>query len=80
MAVLSDPERLWQQPLIQVLAARMELTQASDLLIPTTLVFASAAVLAALIRMTNLLLNASPLRPWAQTLAVRPIDVPLSAL
>jgi ATP-binding cassette, subfamily B, bacterial PglK len=57
LAVLSDPERLWQQPLIQALAARVGLTAASDLLLPATLAFAAAAVLAALIRLANLWLN-----------------------
>ncbi len=57
LAVLSDPERLWQQPLIRSLAARMGFTAASDLLLPATLAFAAAAVLAALIRLLNLWLN-----------------------
>jgi len=57
LAVLSDPERLWQQPLVQLLAAQFGLTKASDLLLPTTLAFAVAALLAAFIRLTNLWLN-----------------------
>ena len=57
LAVLSDPERLWQQPLVQALAARVGFTQAGELLLPATLAFAAAAVLAALIRLTNLWLN-----------------------
>jgi ATP-binding cassette, subfamily B, bacterial PglK len=57
LAVLSDPQRLWQQPLVQVLAARVGFTQPSDLLLPATLAFAAAAVLAALIRLANLWLN-----------------------
>ena len=57
LAVLSDAERLWQLPLIQVLAARVGFMAASDLLMPATLTFAAAAVLAALIRLTNLWLN-----------------------
>jgi ABC-type bacteriocin/lantibiotic exporter with double-glycine peptidase domain len=57
LAVLSDPERLWQQPLIQALAARVGFTAASDLLLPATLAFAAAVVLAALIRLANLWLN-----------------------
>jgi ABC-type multidrug transport system fused ATPase/permease subunit len=58
LAVLSDPERLWQLPLVQALAARVGFTQASELLLPATLVFAAVAVLAALIRLANLWLNA----------------------
>ncbi|QNI44034.1 ABC transporter type 1/ ATPase component [Synechococcus sp. WH 8101] len=57
LAVLSDPEPLWQQPFIQVLAARLGFTAASDLLLPATFSFAAAAVLAALVRLTNLWLN-----------------------
>ena len=57
LAVLSDPERLWQQPLVQAMAVRVGFTQASQLLLPATLVFAVAAVLAALVRLTNLWLN-----------------------
>jgi len=57
LAVLSNPQQLWQQPLIQVLATRAGFTAASDLLMPATLAFAAAAVLAALIRLLNLWLN-----------------------
>lgn len=57
LAVLSDPQRLWRQPMVEELAIRMGFTSASQLLIPATLTFASAAVLAALIRLANLWLN-----------------------
>jgi len=57
LAVLSDPERLWQQPLVQALAGRVGFTEASELLLPATLAFVAAAVLAALIRLANLWLN-----------------------
>ncbi|QNI57163.1 ABC transporter type 1/ ATPase component [Synechococcus sp. BIOS-U3-1] len=57
LAVLSDPERLWQQPLVQAFAAQVGFTTATQLIIPTTLMFAFAAVFAALIRLTNLWLN-----------------------
>ena len=57
LAVLSDLERLWQQPLVQALAARVGFTIASELLLPVTLLFAAAAVLAAFIRLVNLRLN-----------------------
>lgn len=57
LSVLSDPQRLWQQQLVQVLAARVGFTQASQLLLPATLGFAAAAVLAALIRLVNLWFN-----------------------
>jgi ABC-type bacteriocin/lantibiotic exporter with double-glycine peptidase domain len=57
LAVLSDPERLWQQPQVQALAGRVGFTAASELLLPATLVFAVAAVLAAVVRLANLWLN-----------------------
>ena len=57
LAVLSDPERMWQQPLVQALAGRVGFTQASELLLPATLAFAVAAVLAAVVRLANLWLN-----------------------
>ena len=57
MVVLSDPERLWQQPLVQLIAAQIGFTQASDLLLPATLAFALAALLTAFIRLMNLWLN-----------------------
>jgi ATP-binding cassette, subfamily B, bacterial PglK len=57
LAVLSDPERLWQQPLVQVLAGRVGFTEASELLLPATLTFAVAAVLAAVVRLAKMWLN-----------------------
>lgn len=57
LAVLSDPQWLWQQPLVHDLASRVGLVAASQLVIPTTMMFASAAVMAALIRLANLWLN-----------------------
>jgi ABC-type multidrug transport system fused ATPase/permease subunit len=57
LAVLSDPERLWQLPLIQELAALVGLSQAGELLLPATAAFATTAVLAALIRLANLWLS-----------------------
>jgi len=57
LAVLSDPERLWQQPLAQTLAARVGFTTANQLVLPASLVFAAATVLSALIRLANLWLN-----------------------
>ena len=57
MAVLSDPQQLWNQPLVQELAVQVGWTQPSQLLLPTTLSFAAAAVLAALVQLMNLSLN-----------------------
>jgi ABC-type multidrug transport system fused ATPase/permease subunit len=57
LAVLSNPEQLWQQPLIQPLALWLGYSQAQQLVLPATAAFALAAVLAALIRVLNLWLN-----------------------
>jgi len=57
LAVLSEPERLWQQPLVQALASNVGYSVASQLLLPATLAFAAAALLAALVRLANLWMN-----------------------
>ena len=57
LAVLSDPELLWQKPLVQSLSSQIGLTEASQLILPSTLIFGLAAVLAAAIRLMNLWLN-----------------------
>lgn len=58
LAVLTDPEQLWQQPLVEELSSWLGFQQATELLVlllPIT--FAAAALLAALVRLTNLWLN-----------------------
>jgi ATP-binding cassette subfamily B protein len=57
LAVLSDPQQLWQQPQVQELASRVGFNSPSQLLIPVTLIFAATAILAAFIRLSNLWLN-----------------------
>jgi ATP-binding cassette, subfamily B, bacterial PglK len=57
LAALSDPERLWQQPLVHALAGLVGITAAGQMLLPATLAFVVAALLAALIRLANLWLN-----------------------
>lgn len=57
LAVLTNPGHLWQQPLIKELALRLGYSQAQQLLLPSTLAFAFAAVIAAAIRILNLWLN-----------------------
>ena len=54
LSVLTDPDKLWRQPIIQSLVSGSALTSSSDLVMPVTFLFASSAVLAALIRLTNL--------------------------
>lgn len=57
LAVLSDPERLWRQPLAQALAASAGLTSPSELIAPACAGFAAASISAALVRLLNLSLN-----------------------
>ena len=57
LAILSDPDLLWQHQLTRDLAAQLGFNSASQLLLPVTLLFAAAAVLAALVRLVNLWLN-----------------------
>ena len=57
LGVLSEPELLWQRPLVQALAEQMGWSNSSQLVIPTALAFATSAVLAAFIRLANLWLN-----------------------
>ena len=57
LAVVSDPARLWQQPLVQDLSSRIGYTQPNELVFPVTIVFSIAVVLAALVRLANIWLN-----------------------
>ncbi len=57
LAVLSDPQRLWQLPLVRSVAAGLGISAAQNLLLPVTLLFGLAAVLAAAVRLLNLWLN-----------------------
>ena len=57
LSVLSDPETLWDQQFVQTFVGWFGLTQASQLILPASLLFSAAAVLAALIRLINLWLN-----------------------
>lgn len=57
LAVLSNPEQLWQQPWIQPLVLSVGYTEAQQLVLPATVAFAFAAVLSAVIRLLNTWLN-----------------------
>lgn len=57
LAVLTNPQILWQQPLVQSLALRAGFTGAQQLVLPASICFALAAALAASIRILNLLLS-----------------------
>jgi ABC-type multidrug transport system fused ATPase/permease subunit len=57
LALLSDPQRLWQLPLVRGVAADLGMTGAQELMLPVTLLFGLAAVLAAAVRLLNLWMN-----------------------
>lgn len=57
LAVLSSPENLFKQPIIQELASHMGISQPLQLVLPSTFIFAFASVIAAGIRLLNLWLN-----------------------
>ena len=57
LAVLANPEGLWNQPLVQQWAPRLGIAGAQELLLPITIAFALAALAAGAIRLLNLWLN-----------------------
>lgn len=57
LAVLANPEGLWNQPLVQQWAPRLGITNPEALLLPITIAFALAALAAGAIRLLNLWLN-----------------------
>ncbi|MCP9910870.1 ABC transporter ATP-binding protein [Cyanobium sp. BA20m-p-22] len=57
LAVLANPEGLWNQPLVQQWAPRLGIASAQELLLPITIAFAVAALAAGVIRLLNLWLN-----------------------
>lgn len=58
LAVLTDPEMLWQQPLVQQLFSKIGFKHSSELLLVLlSLTFAAAALLAALVRLMSLWLS-----------------------
>ena len=57
LAVLANPEGLWNQPLVQQWAPRLGIAGAQALLLPITIAFAVAALGAGAIRLLNLWLN-----------------------
>ena len=63
MAVLSDPQRLWQQSIVQELAIKFGFSIANQLLPPAIILFALAAVCG--VCSAGLWLNAD----WRQQLA-----------
>lgn len=57
LALLSDPELLWEQQIFRDTAFRLGFTSPSELILPFTLVFVAAVVFASLIRLANVRIN-----------------------
>lgn len=57
LAVLANPEQIWQLPLVQLIAPVLQITAADQLLKPVTLLFGIAAIGAAAVRLLNVWLN-----------------------
>lgn len=57
LAVLANPEGLWNQPLVQQWAPRLGIASAQELLLPITVAFAVASLTVGAIRLLNLWLN-----------------------
>ena len=57
LAVLANPEQIWQMPLVQQIAPVLQITAADQLLRPVTLLFGIAAIGAAAVRLLNVWLN-----------------------
>ncbi|MDB4379549.1 ABC transporter ATP-binding protein/permease [bacterium] len=57
LSVLSDPQSLWRLSSVQTLSDGLGISSAEELLLPVTLLFGLAAVLAAAVRLFNLWLN-----------------------
>ena len=57
MAVLSDPQLLWQDQIVQEVSIKIGITSANELLLPVTLLFSFVVGFASFVRLTNLWLN-----------------------
>ena len=57
LAVLANPEQIWQMPVVQQIAPVLQITAADQLLRPVTLLFGIAAIAAATVRLLNVWLN-----------------------
>ncbi|WP_341885285.1 ABC transporter ATP-binding protein [Synechococcus sp. UW140] len=57
LAVLANPEQIWQLPVVQQIAPMLQITAADQLLRPVTLLFGIAAIASAVVRLVNVWLN-----------------------
>jgi ATP-binding cassette subfamily B protein len=55
--VLTNPQELWQWPMVQRLAPLLGISQPADLLLPATVIFSVAVLVAGAIRLLNVWLN-----------------------
>tara|TARA_Y100001968_G_C19411354_1_gene746475 strand:- start:420 stop:2114 length:1695 start_codon:yes stop_codon:yes gene_type:complete len=54
LTALTNPQKIWNIKIVQILSKSIGLLSPGDLLLPTTLLFALATIVAAAIRLTNL--------------------------
>jgi ABC-type multidrug transport system fused ATPase/permease subunit len=59
LIVLSNPNALWEKPIIQSVATEYGLNEASELIAPTAVMFIAASIVAACTRLANLKLSNS---------------------
>lgn len=57
LVLLSDPVRLWREPVVRNISNWLGFTTPEQLILPATILFAFAAVIASLVRLLNLWLN-----------------------
>ena len=57
MAVLTDPQLLWQDQIVKEVSIKIGITSANELLLPVTLLFSFVVGFASFVRLTNLWLN-----------------------
>ena len=57
LAVLSNPDLIWKQPIAQEFAGRVGITSSSQLILPAVLVFGSAIIVSTLVRLANIWIN-----------------------
>jgi len=57
LAALTNPEQIWQLPVVQKLTPQLGISSAAQLLLPVTLLFGLAAISAAAVRLLNVWLN-----------------------
>ena len=57
LSVLTDPDQIWKISNVRVIAGYVGVSEPSELIIPLTLIFSSATIVATVVRLINLRLN-----------------------